>query len=79
MKCQDKSTQDSQSHVLQCKVLLPELNVGKLRKTNSVRYEDMFDSLEKQRELAVVLTSQGGTTGGEPTCGPTGPDSAVNL
>ena len=56
MKCQDQNSQDSQSHLLQCDVLLQKLSVEELTKTKCVRYEDIFDSLEKQREVAVVLT-----------------------
>ena len=56
MKCQDKNTQDSQSHLLQCEELLQKLSVEELTKTKSVNYKDIFDSLEKQREVTMVLT-----------------------
>ena len=56
LKCQDKNAQDSQSHLLQCKVLLQKLSLEELTRKNNVKYEDIFDNLEKQREAAVVLT-----------------------
>ena len=56
MKCQDKNAQNSQSHLLQCEMLLQKLNIEELTKTNSVEYEDIFGTMEKQREAAVVLT-----------------------
>ena len=56
LKCQDKNAQDSQSHLLQCEMLLQKLNIEELTKTNSVKYEEIFDTMEKQREAAVVLT-----------------------
>ena len=56
LKCQDKNAQDSQSHLLQCKVLLQKLSLEELTRKNNVKYEDIFDNLEKQREVAVVLT-----------------------
>ena len=51
-----QNAQDSQSHLLQCEMLLQKLNIEELTKTNSVKYEDIFNTMEKQREAAVVLT-----------------------
>ena len=46
---------DSQSHLLVCPVLLAELDSSEEETARSVHYNDIYGSLEQQREVVLVL------------------------
>ena len=56
MKCQEPGIDDNQSHLLQCQVLQKYLNSEQAAQTKNVKYNDLFESLEKQREVALVMS-----------------------
>ena len=56
MKCQEPGTEDCPSHLLQCHVLLKQLNSEQVTQTKNVSYEDIFKHMEKQREVVLVMT-----------------------
>ena len=56
MKCQEPGIEDNQSHILQCQVLQKYLNSEQAAQTKNVKYNDLFESLEKQREVALVMS-----------------------
>ena len=54
--CQEPDMTDSQSHLSCCVELKEHLNLGELEAVNSVTYNDIFGSLDKQREVSLILT-----------------------
>ena len=56
MKCQEPGIVDNQPHLLQCQVLQKHLNSEQAAQTKNVKYNDIFESLEKQREVALVMS-----------------------
>ena len=56
MKCPEPDTEDCQSHLLQCHVLLKQLNSEQVTQTKNVSYEDIFKHMETQREVVLVMT-----------------------
>ena len=55
MNCTDLNALDSQAHLLQCKELAKLLSDEENLMTKGVKYEDIFGSLEEQREVVVVM------------------------
>ena len=56
MKRQEPGNDDSQFNLLQCQVLKKHLNSEQAAQTKNVKYNDLFESLEKQREVALVMS-----------------------
>ena len=56
MNCEDPNALDSQPHLLHCKELAKFLGSDEFLRTKGVKYEDIFGSLEEQKE--VVLTEK---------------------
>ena len=54
LKCQEKS-EDTQQHLLSCSQLLKSLTLTERESTNAVSYNDLFGSLEQQRQVVQVL------------------------
>ena len=47
---------ESQPHLLCCVKVKEHLNPGELEAVKSVTYNDIFGSLDKQREVSLILT-----------------------
>ena len=54
--CQEPDMIDSQPHLLSCVKLKEDLNQEELEAVKSVTYNDIFGSLDKQREVSLILT-----------------------
>ena len=56
LNCIDKEAIDSQSHLLNCSVLLQKLSTEEQVNVSKVEYTDIFGTLDQQRSVVLVFT-----------------------